>query len=41
MLKQLFRRRALIEELEPRVLFSAALAPLALDGLSPAPGSGG
>ena len=32
-----FRRRPLIEELEPRLLFSADLVPLALDGLQPAP----
>ncbi|MEQ1661564.1 MAG: Ig-like domain-containing protein [Thiobacillus sp.] len=32
-----FRRRPLIEELEPRLLFSADLAPLALDGTPPAP----
>jgi hypothetical protein len=32
-----FRRRPLIEELEPRLLYSADLAPLALDGLQPAP----
>ncbi len=37
MLKSLFRRRPLIEELEPRILFSADLAPLALDSLSPEP----
>jgi VCBS repeat-containing protein len=32
-----FRRRTLIEELEPRLLFSADLAPLVLDGLHVAP----
>ncbi len=32
-----FRRRPLIEELEPRLLYSADLAPLALDGVQPAP----
>ncbi len=37
MLKKLFRRRPLIEELEPRILFSADLAPLAFDSLQPAP----
>ncbi|MDP1863954.1 MAG: DUF4347 domain-containing protein [Thiobacillus sp.] len=37
MLNKLFRRRALIEELEPRLLYSADLAPFALDSLSPAP----
>lgn len=37
MLNKLFRRRPLIEELEPRILYSADLAPFALDSLSPAP----
>lgn len=37
MLNSPFRRRPLIEELEPRILFSADLAPLALDNLAPAP----
>ncbi|MDP1929797.1 MAG: DUF4347 domain-containing protein [Thiobacillus sp.] len=37
MLNKLFRRRPLIEELEPRILYSADLAPFALDSLAPAP----
>ena len=37
MLNNLFRRRSLIEELEPRILFSADLAPFALDSFSPVP----
>ncbi len=37
MLNKLFRRCPLIEELEPRILFSADLAPFALDSLAPAP----
>ena len=37
MLNNLFRRRPLIEELEPRILFSADLAPFALDNFSPVP----
>ncbi|MEQ1592682.1 MAG: Ig-like domain-containing protein [Thiobacillaceae bacterium] len=32
-----FRLRPLVEELEPRILFSADLAPIVLDGLQPAP----
>jgi predicted outer membrane repeat protein len=36
-LDRLFRRRPLVEELEPRLLFSADLAPVVLDGLQPAP----
>lgn len=35
MLNTLFRRRPLVEELEPRILFSADLAPFAPDNVAP------